>query len=58
MTYNYNNWKFIAVGLIAVILLVGTLGLSSVSRQVDNEQIVSNSKAFAEEQPQPLGGSL
>ena len=52
MTYNYNNWKLIAVGSIAAILLVCTLGLSPLSRQVDYEQIVSNSKAFAEMQPE------
>ncbi len=50
MVNNYNNWKLIAVGSIAAILFVGTLGLSSMSRQVDYEQIVSNSKAFAEKQ--------
>ncbi len=47
MVNNYNNWKLIAVGSIAAILFVGTPGLSSMSRQVDYEQIVSNSKAFA-----------
>ena len=37
MVNNYNNWKLIAVGSIAAILFVGTLGLSSMSRQVDYE---------------------